>query len=374
VKNPNRTAITALVAAGALWGLSVPLSKLALPWLGAGWLTFVRFAAAAPLLALSRPRALRDACTIPILASGAVGFGAAILLQNAGVEHTSVTHAALVVGAVPVLVALLAAGGGQAVTRPRAWAGYALALLGIGLVAGAGGSGASPSGDLLVLASAALSAGFIAMQPRLLHGRDAAAVTAVQFAAGALVALPVAFATQPVPPAPASGGSAAAVAALALIATPLPFWLFAFGQARVPAPLAGAFVNLEPVVGAAVGWLAFGNPATMVQVAGALAVLAGIALSARSGPAGDPLPSSCGSDSGATDDRPGPRGRGRARRRLARGSAARDRVGDHVGSGERRLHRRHLGRLDGGRAHGLRCATLVDAEPVRGGATRPPQR
>ena len=52
-----------------------------------------------------------------------------------------------------------------------------------------------------------------------------------------------------------------ALAALALLGTPLPFWLFAFGQARVPAELAGAFLNLEPVVGAAAGWLALGEPA-----------------------------------------------------------------------------------------------------------------
>ena len=42
----------ALAAAGALWGLTVPLSKLGLEWLGAGWLAVARFAIAAPLLAL----------------------------------------------------------------------------------------------------------------------------------------------------------------------------------------------------------------------------------------------------------------------------------------------------------------------------------
>jgi drug/metabolite transporter (DMT)-like permease len=47
----------------------------------------------------------------------------------------------------------------------------------------------------------------------------------------------------------------------------------------VPASLAGAFVNLEPVIGAAVGWLAFGNPAGTWQLAGAVAVIAGIGLS-----------------------------------------------------------------------------------------------
>jgi drug/metabolite transporter (DMT)-like permease len=257
----------------------VPLSKLALGWLTPAWLTVVRFSVAAPVLALVGRRGLRDALNARVVAAGAVGFGAVIVLQNAGIERTSVTHAAMVVGAVPVLVALISAGLGQGGTRPRTWGGFVLALAGIAFVAGSGGGGASTPGDLLVLASVVLSAAFIALQPRLLAGRDAAAVTAVQFAAGALVALPIALLTEPMPQAPAHPISALALAALALVGTPLPFWLFAFGQARVPAELAGAFVNLEPVVGAAVGWFAFGEPAAFQQIAGAVAVLGGIAVS-----------------------------------------------------------------------------------------------
>lgn len=275
----NRTAILALTAAGVLWGLTVPLSKLSLDWLGAGWLTVVRFALAAPLLAWIGRRGLRAALTPGVLAAGAIGFGAVILLQNAGIERTSVSHAALVVGAVPVLVALMAAGLGQGVARPTAWGGYALALAGVALVAGAGGSGASATGDLLVLGSVTLSAAFIVVQPRLLAGRDPAAVTAVQFGAGALLALPVALVLEGAPPLPVTGAPVAAVVALAFAGTLLPFWLFAFGQKRVPAELAGAFLNLEPLVGAAAGWIAFGEATAAGQIAGAVAVLGGIALS-----------------------------------------------------------------------------------------------
>jgi drug/metabolite transporter (DMT)-like permease len=47
----------------------------------------------------------------------------------------------------------------------------------------------------------------------------------------------------------------------------------------VPAELAGAFLNLEPVVGAAAGWLALGEPATVWQIVGVGAVLVGVAMS-----------------------------------------------------------------------------------------------
>src|SRR5919199_6985788 len=122
----GRTAILALIAAGALWGLTVPLTKLSLEWLGGAWLTVARFALAAPLLAWFGRRGLRPALSPGVLGAGAVGFGIVILLQNAGVARTSVSHAALVVGAVPVIVALLSAVLGHGVARPVAWLGYAL--------------------------------------------------------------------------------------------------------------------------------------------------------------------------------------------------------------------------------------------------------
>jgi drug/metabolite transporter (DMT)-like permease len=143
-------------------------------------------------------------------------------------------------------------------------------------VAGVGTSNPVSLGDLLVLASAVLSAAFIATQPRLLEGRAPAAVTAVQSAAGALVALPIAVATGGAPTASPDAGAGLAFVTLALAGTLLPFWLFAVGQAKVAADVAGAFVNLEPLVGAAIGWLAFGDVAAPQQIGGAFAVLAGI--------------------------------------------------------------------------------------------------
>ncbi len=280
MKTYDRTAILSLAAAGALWGLSVPLTKLALGWLGPAWVTVVRFSVAAPLLGLASRRGFREALDLRVVLSGAVGFGGVVVLQNVGIARTSVTHGAVLVGAMPVIVAVIAAGLGHGRTRPRTWAGYAVALVGITLVAGSRGSGATAVGDLLVLASVGLSAVFLVIQPKLLAGRDAAAVTAVQFAAGGLVALPVALITGHLPnAAPSTLTPVIALVALTLAGTLLPFWLFAHGQARVPAALAGVFVNLEPLVGAAVGWIAFGDVATSANLFGAVAVLAGITLS-----------------------------------------------------------------------------------------------
>ena len=282
----RRHAVAALAAAGLLWGTTVPLSKVALTWLAPGWLTVARFGlAAAVLLAAGRRRgtpagALRRAFTPAVLAAGALGYGGSVMVQNAGIARTSVTHAALLIGAVPVLVAAIAAVWYRTVAAPVAWFGFVVSLGGVGLVTvGGGGSGATLSGDGLVLVSLLLSATVTVAQGRLLTGRDPVAVTAVQFLGATLGALPVAVLTEGVPAVPAGAGAVLAVAALALGGTLAPFTLFAFGQSRVPAEVAGAFLNLEPLVGAIAGAVAFGDKAGLVQVAGGLAILAGIGLS-----------------------------------------------------------------------------------------------
>jgi O-acetylserine/cysteine efflux transporter len=297
--NTNRRyAVAALTGAGLLWGTTVPLSKLALEWLPTGWLTAVRFGLAAAVLlpiaarrrghggtgrmALLRMRGAPGSrrSGLVLLASGAIGYGGTIIVQNAGITRTSVTHAALLIGAVPVLVAVIAALWQHTVARPVAWAGFAVSLAGVGLVTvGGGGGGATLGGDALVLASLLMAATFTVAQARLLAGRDPIAVTAVQFGGAALGALAFTAVTEGVPAAPAGPGPVLVVAALTAAGTLLPFTLFAYGQSRVSAEIAGAFLNLEPLVGAVAGAVFFGDPVGLVQITGGAAILAGIALS-----------------------------------------------------------------------------------------------
>ena len=274
----NRSALAALTAAGLMFGLTVPLSKVALGWLDPAWLAAARFGLAAPVLALVARRALRGALSLRVAAWGAVGYGAMVVLQNLGVERTSVTHAALIFGAVPALVAAGAALSGRAVAGPAAWSGFGVALGGVALVAGSGGD-ASLSGDLLVLASAVLGAALIVVQGGLLEGRDPVAVTAVQMGAAALFSLVFALPTA-LPAGAPRVEEAIALAALISVGSLIPFSLYAYGQARVSAELAGSFVNLEPVVGVVSGVLAFGNPFGWAQALGAVLVIAGLGLSA----------------------------------------------------------------------------------------------
>jgi drug/metabolite transporter (DMT)-like permease len=278
----NRSML-ALTAAGLAWGLTVPMSKVVLAWLDPAWTTVARFAIAAPVLALIARRNVRANLSPVVAAWGAVGFGFVIVLQNIGITRTSVTHAAVILGAVPVLVALTAAAAGRGNAGPQAWAGFAVGLAGMAMVAGGGGD-ASVGGDLLMLASAALSALTIEAQSRLLPGRDAVAVTAVQMGAAALVVLPLALTAGELPSALPTATQAVNAAGLVLVGSLLPFALYAYGQKHVPAEVAGAFVNLEPLVGAGLGALVFHDPFGGLSAIGGVVVVIGIALSTGSGP------------------------------------------------------------------------------------------
>ncbi|HEX8854904.1 MAG TPA: DMT family transporter [Thermoleophilaceae bacterium] len=274
----RRQALIALAAAGIGWGLTIPFSKVALAWLGPLSLGVARFAIAAPVLALAGRRGLRGALSWRVIGWGALFYGGVVGLQNTGIALTSVTHAALIIGAVPALVALATLARGEGRSGRVEWTGFAAAIAGAGLVAGSGGT-ASTGGDALMLASAALSALFVAAQPAVLRGRDPVAVTAVQMAVGVIVTLPFALAFEGVPRTLPSGDVLTAFAALVLVGSLLPFALYAYGQARVAAEVAGAFLNLETVVGAAVGAVAFGDPFSRSQLLGAAAIVGGLLLS-----------------------------------------------------------------------------------------------
>ena len=231
-------------------------------------------------------RGLRDALTPGIAAAGAIGFGVVILLQNAGIERTSVSHAALLVGAVPVMVALLAAGLGHGTARPLAWAGYAR---GAGRPRARGGrrrlrrdAGGRPAGARLGGAVGDVHRRAAAAARRARPGRGDRGPVRRRRAGRA----------------PARGrvrGLAGRARGAGCRSSRWARWrsparccrsgCSPTARPRVKPELAGAFLNLEPLVGAATGWLAFGETATSVQLAGAVAVLAGIALSTCDHPA-----------------------------------------------------------------------------------------
>ncbi len=136
----------------------------------------------------------------------------------------------------------------------------------------------------MVLVSVLIASTLTVAQGRLLEGQDPAAITAVLFLGAALAALPVAALHRgrcrpSRPPAARASLAVLAVVGLTAVGTLAPFTLFAYGQRKVSTEVAGAFLNLEPLVGALVGVVAFGDPAGPRLLAGGAAILGGIVMS-----------------------------------------------------------------------------------------------
>jgi O-acetylserine/cysteine efflux transporter len=275
-------ALMALILAGSTWGLTLPLSAVTLRGFAPAALVSIRFACAAGVLAvIARRASLRAALTWRIAWWGVLGYGAVVLAQCEGIERTSLSHAAVLGGIVPVLVVLIAIARGC--ERPSA-----LGMIGLlGAVGGAGlftsgGGRASLVGDGLVLLAGVCFSVYIVAQPALLAGRDAIAVTAIQMGAASIVLAPVALVGEPAPQ--LSGAIALALFGLVIVGSLLPFALYAWGQARVPHELAGAFLNVEALVGGVIGVLAFHNQMGIKQVLAVALIAAGLLLVAASAP------------------------------------------------------------------------------------------
>src|SRR3954463_1115365 len=169
----RRNALAALAAAGLIWGLTVPMSKVAMGWLDPLWLTAARFAVAAPVLAFAARGSLRAAMTWRVAGWGVLFYAAVVGIQNVGVHMTSVSHGALICGSVPAFVALVALASGRGSAGPVAWSGFGIAGLGVLLGAGAGGGASRVGGGRRVVADRRRAGAAGRVHLRLLRGGTA---------------------------------------------------------------------------------------------------------------------------------------------------------------------------------------------------------
>ncbi len=212
-----------------------------------------------------------------MLVAALLGVPVEFLIQFAGLARTSVSHASLMVGNLPVL---LAAGSaifvGERVTKGQ-WIALLASTLGAALIAfgassGEGGAQASLSGDLLVALSLIAAVVWILISQRLMKTGRYSPVTASAYimTAGALMVAVWVIATEGFPPMHLSPLTWMSVAASGLLATTVTTYLWNWGLARVPASQAGVFLNLEPVVGAILGVI------LLQDVLGSYAILGGL--------------------------------------------------------------------------------------------------
>lgn len=271
----NRLAFLALAAAGVLWGMGFPLGKLVLREIDAAHMVLLRLVVAAvvsvPFVLKPQARALFRS---PVVLLGGALYGVAFLVQFEGLAHVSVTVAALLVGAMPALIAISARLLGEHVNRIT-WAGVAAATLGAALIAGKPDGASSPLGVALSLGALLIFLAWIVVMRRAPKLDDGMAVAAVTVVIAGVTVLPIALVMHGPPKLDLRPFAWSAIVAQGALSTLFATAAWQYGLSRVGSASAGVFINIEPMMGAVLGVMLFGDQLTAALVLGGLMILAG---------------------------------------------------------------------------------------------------
>jgi drug/metabolite transporter (DMT)-like permease len=192
-----------------------------------------------------------------LLFASVIGVPVQFLIQFKGLSLTTVSHASLMVGTLPVLLALSSVVVLHERLARTEWMMLAISALGAVFIAmshGGGGNGphATAAGDLLVILSMVAAVAMILTSKRLMAEYNPLQVTAEMLIIGTVLLLVFVELTRPVR-FHFSGKVWFAAVAQGVLATALAYIFWNWGLARVPAARAGVFLNMEPVVGAILG-------------------------------------------------------------------------------------------------------------------------
>jgi drug/metabolite transporter (DMT)-like permease len=272
----NLAAIAALILAGAGWGIGLPLGKVALKAFDPAHMVLLRFVAAgvaAAPFALATPQARRLFRSPRVIVAG-VAYGWAFVMQFEGLARISVTLAALLVGVMPAMVAVCARLMGEPVSR-LSWTGVVAATLGAMVMAGAPSGEGSPLGIALSLGSLVVFLGWVVALRRAPETESPMALPSAVIVVSTIAIVPVALILHGVPALHAPPAAWAAIAGQGLVSTLISTAAWQYGSVRVGSATAGVFINVEPLVGSALGVLVFHDRLTLALAAGGALILAG---------------------------------------------------------------------------------------------------
>jgi len=263
----------ACALAGGLWGTGFYFGRLALNEMSVEFMVLYRFLFAClgmlPIAFASRVRFTRGELRL-LLISAFFGIPVQFLVQFHGLARTTVSHASLMVGSMPVLLAVAAAIFAGERLDVIGWIALVASTVGAGLIvlgghraAGAPG-GPSLTGDLLVVASLCTALAWILLSKRLMQRHSPTVVTAYTILSGTgmlLVWILGPCLLNPISPhktllPPFASVSATAWVALAIsgiACTAITTLLWNWGIHHVPASRAGVFLNIEPALGSILG-------------------------------------------------------------------------------------------------------------------------
>jgi len=272
-----------------LWGVSFPVSRVAVREIPPLALATGRFALATALLwpaARRRAPSLERADLPTVFLLGLFGVTLYFALENYGLVFTSASHASLIVATVPLGSAAVEAVRRRRAPRPFSLVGMAIAAAGvITIVRPDGGAGRRGLlGDALVLGAMAAWVAYTFLARDLMARYPALLVTAATMAAGAATLLPLAVIESFFRPLPApSPGALAALAYLGLLCSAAGYLLWNLALPVLGVSVANNLLNGIPLVSVLVGVLALHEPWTSTIAVGGLLILAGVVIVERTG-------------------------------------------------------------------------------------------
>jgi len=285
-----------LLGANVVYATSYVATRVTLGSIPPATLAFARLAIAWTALApFARPRAAEpsispgDRRTIAWM--GLLGFAVAYAFSHWGIARSTAINAALLIVVEP-LVMMLASPIylGERLSRREA-AGAALAVVGTVLVVVNGIPGVTQNlvphwqGDLLLVLAGVAYASYSLLGRRVLHRHAPLGVTTRSLGWGAVGILPIVAAewasgARPVWTAPAVAGALY----LAVVISALGYVAWNWALARVSAPRAALFLNVQPIAGALLGALLLDEPLTGFTLVGGTAIVAGLAVACGRAP------------------------------------------------------------------------------------------
>lgn len=285
--------VVSLAAAGCLWGTGFFFGKIAFAEMNVfencGYRFIFGSLGLLPILWKRPPRFHNRHAWMLLLAASIVGVPVQFLMQFKGLQLTTVSHASLIVGILPVLLALSSAALFKDKMKGYEYALMLLSALGAVLIAfsrkSVGGPQPTVAGDLLVFVSMFAALVMILISKRLMTEYGSLQVTATMLLIGTVILLVWTEATHPVR-IHFSVRVWLAVIAQGFLATTGAYVFWNWGLARIPAARAGVFLNLEPLIGTLLGLAILHERLGTVGILGGLMTLSSAAYFSRRSGAG----------------------------------------------------------------------------------------
>lgn len=263
----------ACALAGTLWGTGFYFGRIALNEMSVESMVLYRFffasAGMLPVALAHRVRLTASEMRL-LLISAFFGVPVQFLIQFHGLSLTTVSHASLMVGSMPVLLGVAAAMFAGERLDTIGWGALVASTVGAALIVLGGHrsptaqGGPSLEGDLLVVISLCTALAWILLSKKLMQTHSPPVVSAYTVLAGTvMLALWIVgpaganpwrvhkIALPPVAHVSVAAWTALAIGGLACTATTTLLWNW--GIHHVPASRAGVFLNIEPALGSILG-------------------------------------------------------------------------------------------------------------------------